>query len=397
MVIVTSSQLMQSLKLHTPPIFETILPLTETAEEIIEIQQAFRELIKAEHRLLQMSDAINHIEIIPLFEQVDKIIDSANLLRHYIKMHKKLFGFSPTYLRPYCARSDPALNSGLVPTILALKAALSSYREVEEETGVGLFPMLGTGSLPFRGGLSPERIDQVLEEYAGVATLIIQSAFRYDYPRSLVKKTIAKIKQELPKRKAKQLTDREIQAVKRIIPYFEKPYQSSIEKLAPLINLLSKKVARRRERMLHIGLFGYSRGVGNVRLPRAIPFTASLYSLGIPAEFIGTGRGIKRAKKEKLWQTISHHYLHLKDDLLSAGYFLNKENISRLAKTYPFWYDIMDDILFLEKEFGIEFGPKSAAHYEHYQITKKIYENFKEKKDISQLITLGGILRKSLG
>lgn len=394
MVIITSSQFMQSLGLYTPPIFETILPLTETAEEIIEIQQAFRELIRVEHRLLQMTDSIKHIEIIPLFEQVGKIIDAADLIRRYLKIHKKLFGFSPSYLRPYCARSDPALNSGLVPTILALKVALSSFRQVEQETGVALYPMLGTGSLPFRGGLTPDSIEKALDEYAGITTLVIQSAFRYDYPLSRVKKAIIEIKKELPKRRARCLTYREIQSIRKTIPYFENPYRHSIEKLAPLINLLSQKVARRRERMLHIGLFGYSRGIGNIKLPRAIPFTASLYSLGIPPEFIGTGRGIKNAK---LWASISSCYLHLKDDLTSAGYFLNKENLARLAKTHSFWYDIMNDIIYVEKEFNMEFGPKTAAHREHYQISKKIYDNLEQKKDISQLITYGGILRKSLG
>src|SRR3990167_4053194 len=158
MVMITSSQLSQSLGFEKAPIFETILPLTETAEEIIDIQEAFKELVGIEHRLLKMEDSIKFIEIIPLFEQVSKIIDSPAILKKYINMHKKMFGRKPQYLRPYCARSDPALNSGLIPTILALKVALSSYLDLEKETGVRFYPMLGTGSLPFRGGLSPERL-----------------------------------------------------------------------------------------------------------------------------------------------------------------------------------------------------------------------------------------------
>ena len=38
---------------------------------------------------------------------------------------------------------------------------------------------------------------------------------------------------------------------------------------------------------MHIGLFGYSREIGSVRLPRAINFTAALYSVGIPPEILG--------------------------------------------------------------------------------------------------------------
>ena len=40
---------------------------------------------------------------------------------------------------------------------------------ISERTGVPLFPMLGTGSLPFRGGVSPVTVDEALDEYAGIA------------------------------------------------------------------------------------------------------------------------------------------------------------------------------------------------------------------------------------
>lgn len=397
MVMITSSQLAESLGFEGPPIFETILPLTETAEEVIDIQKAFKELVSIEHKLLKMEDSIKHIEVIPLFEQVDKIIYSAELLMRYIHLHRKTFGFTPVYIRPYCARSDPALNSGLVPTILALKIALSSYEKVEKETGVKLYPMLGTGSLPFRGGVTPNTIEEKIEEYSGIATLVLQSAFRYDFPKAVVKKAIARLKTELPQRKAKKISLPEQEAIRKIVPFFENPYRSTIEKLAPLINALSMQVARRRERMLHIGLFGYSRGVGKVTLPRAIPFTASLYSLGIPPELIGTGRGIQEAKKKGLWSTASPYYFHLKEDMIRAGYFLNRENMRHLAKDFNGWYDLEEDVRFIEEEIGIELGPKEPSHFEHGTIAQKVYTRLKEKKDVTQLITFGGILRKSLG
>lgn len=397
MVAITSSQLAQSLGFENPPIFEMILPLTETAEEIIDIQEAFKELIGLEHRLLKMEESIQHIELIPLFEQVNKIMQSGEIITQYIKLHKKRFNRYPQYIRPYCARSDPALNSGLIPTILALKVALTEYSKVQEKTGIPLYPMLGTGSLPFRGGLTPESLNESLEEYAGVSTLTIQSAFRYDYKKSDVKKAIQRIKEELPKRRAKILDEREIHMIRTAIPGFESAYRSSIEKIAPLINILADKVIKRRERLLHIGLFGYSRGIGKVTLPRAIPFTASLYSMGIPPELIGTGRGIKTAKKKGIWDTVSKSYIHLKSDIQKAGFYLNKENIERLGKKPSGTKDIKNDILEIEKEFGIELGPKNASHLEHYSLTSKIYEKFEEGKDVSQLITYGGILRKSLG
>ncbi|OGG15132.1 phosphoenolpyruvate carboxylase [Candidatus Gottesmanbacteria bacterium RIFCSPHIGHO2_01_FULL_39_10] len=397
MVIVTSSQLAESLGFKKPPIFETILPLTETAEEVFDIQEAFKQLVSIDHRLLKMQESIQNIEIIPLFEQVEKMMHSDDLLRKYVRMLKEQYGFLPSYIRPYCARSDPALNSGLVPTVLAVKVALSKYRKLEQELGVRLYPMVGTGSLSFRGGLAPDNIDYILDEYAGVRTFTVQSAFRYDYPKSQVKKAVERLTKELPKAKAKVMPDNIYKKIEEIIPFFEISYRKSIENLAPIINAMSADFPRRRERLQHIGIWGYSRGVGKVKLPRAIPFTGALYSLGIPPEIISTGRGIKKAKKEGIWQDIAPLYPHLIDDLEKAGCFLNKENVNLLAKEIPGCYDLNEDIKSIEEEFHIELGPKSASHKDHYKTAQKVYKNLKNKKNISQLITYAGILRKSLG
>ena len=49
----------------------------------------------------------------------------------------------------------------------------------------------------------------------------------------------------------------------------------------------AKYVPKRRERKLHIGLFGYSRSLNGSILPRAIPFCCALYSIGLPPEIFG--------------------------------------------------------------------------------------------------------------
>ena len=64
-------------------------------------------------------------------------------------------------------------------------------------------------------------------------------------------------------------------------------YQAEVQELAPLVNAVARAVPRRRLRKLHVGLFGYNRASAGVTLPRAIPFCASLYSLGLPPELIG--------------------------------------------------------------------------------------------------------------
>ena len=397
MVAITSSQLSRSLGFDCDPVFEAILPLTETAEELIDIQEAFSALVGIEHKLLKLNRFIRHLEIIPLFESVSTIINSHQILKKYIRLHRERFGKNPHYIRPYCARSDPALNSGLIPTIIALKIALNRYRQLERETGIHLYPMLGTGSLPFRGGLSPDTVDKCLSEYAGVSTLIIQSAFRYDFPKKRVIEAVGKINRNITARQVKKLTAGQINSLTHVLPAFEKPYRHTVESISPLINSLSLHVAKRRERLLHIGLFGYSRGMGKIKLPRAITFTAALYSIGVPPELIGSGRGLAIASKSKVSQDLSQAYIHLKQDLILAGQYLNKDNLKRLEKINPLFKDIREDVNNIERLFKIELGPVNKLHQRHARLTSVILDRFLNKKNVSRLITMTGQLRRSLG
>jgi len=192
MGIASAAGLATQMDLHSPPLFEVILPMTESAEEMIDIQEAFAEITNLKHRLYHFDNGagLKHIEIVPLFEQVSTIIRSNEILEQYLKFHKWKFGFTPKYIRPYVARSDPALNSGIVPTMLSIKIALSRYRAFEKKYKLKLHPVVGVGTLPFRGGISPLDPENFAKEYGGIRTAIIQSAFRYDFPKPLVQKAI---------------------------------------------------------------------------------------------------------------------------------------------------------------------------------------------------------------
>lgn len=397
MVILTAASLARQYNFYSPPIFEVILPLTETSEELIGLQEAFRELSGLKHKLLGIEGLMDGIEVIPLFEQVEKIMDSTEVLDGYVSLHKQKFGFKPAYLRPYFARSDPALNSGLIPTVLAIKIALSSYLDFEKEKNIPLYPLIGTGSLPFRGGINPRSIKRFVKEYEGVKTAIIQSAFRYDYPLKEVKHGIKELTRLLPKGEQKHLTVRQVRLLKEAIPIFTKNYQMVIEGIAPLVNEVASSVPKRRERLLHIGLFGYSRGVGKVRLPRAISFTASLYSLGIPPELIGAGRGIVQAKASGLLETVLKTYIHLEEELQGAGRFLNKENLRLLARDHEVFHLVQKDVELLEQFLGIRFEPANTEEKKHQSLTYTLYRAWKANQEISELITQTGILRRSLG
>lgn len=396
--MLTAAGLTKELGFRTAPLFEAILPMTESAKEMIEVQEAFAEMTNLKHRLYGFANGrLRHLEIIPLFEQVEVMMDSDTILRTYLTLHQKKFGFTPTYLRPYVARSDPALNSGLVPTVLAIKVALAHYRVFEERYGVELFPIIGSASLPFRGGLTPETVKQFMAEYPGVRTALLQSAFRYDFDRRAVVKAVRVLERNLAKQKAVRVSSKEEQELRAVMGVFERPYRRTVEGLAPLINRVARELPKRRERVQHIGLFGYSRGVGRVKLPRAIGFTGAMYSLGIPPELVGTGKGLIAAAKMGKMGVVEKYYVNLTADLRRAGRFLNKPLVERLAKKSEVWRQISRDIEVVEQFLGEELGPQTTEELEHRKLTDVIYDKVKQRSKSFGELGEAAILRKSLG
>lgn len=399
MNIVTSDDLAEEFGFANPPIIEVILPMTKSADQILHTEQTFRKVAKLKGEIFETNKkrAFDHIDVIPLIEQVDDLTSADKIIESYLKSYKKLYGAYPALMRPFIARSDPALNAGLVPAVLATKAAISHYYHLEKKYGVKMYPIIGTGSLPFRGSVNPENISEAINEYAGIRTITLQSAFKYDYPLETVKKAIKFIDKTLPTLKPTILTQAQVQKIVAINHMFMKPYASSIEKLAPLINQVAKHIPPRRERMLHIGLYGYSRGIGKVSLPRAITFTASLYSLGVPPELIGTGRGLRAAQIAGDLPLIKKLYVNLKRDLIHAGKYLNKENLAALVKLYPEFQNVAHDIAEIEDILNIQLGPHKNHHFLHRNVVSSIFYKMQMNVDFSAEIVEAAKLRKSLG
>lgn len=394
MNILSANDFAGEVGLHAPPIFEVILPMTKNAEQLIHIQKTFKKAAQLKCQIMDNKKCkrFDHIEIIPLFESTNDLININVVLEKYIQLYKKEFGSKPEYLRPFIARSDPALNAGLVPAVISAKVALTHIYNIGKKHGIEMFPIFGTGSLPFRGGVNPDTIKETLKEYAGIRTLTIQSAFKYDYPEKKVNDALKFIRATLPKLKPNILTKTEIENVKKMNAVFEHEYKKVIEQLAPLINKVATFIPSRRERMLHVGLFGYARGEGKISLPRAISFTAAFYSLGVPPEFIGTGMGL-----QKYGKSLKKLYLNLVPDLTHAGKYLNKENLDLLSKKYPAFNDIKKSIELIEKYLGIELGPKKHHHFVHRNLTSTIYHKMQMGADFSQEIEQAAEIRKSLG
>jgi phosphoenolpyruvate carboxylase len=324
-------------------------------------------------------------------------MNSDDILDEYVMLHKKKFKFTPLYLRPYLARSDPALNAGIVATVLAIKVALSKYKIFSKKTGIILYPIIGSASLPFRGGLTPHSVEAFANEYKGVRTALIQSAFRYDYDKKDVITGITQLEKLLPQNQAMDISMKDEEKLRELVAIFEGFYQPTVEGIADDINTVATSLPRRRERVQHVGLFGYSRGVGKVKLPRAIGFTAALYSIGVPPELIGTGRGLRKAESLGYREIIEKYYINLKSDLIRAGRYLNKENLKRLVNKDSIWKDVLVDVSEIEKYLGQLLLPKTKEEKKHQKITTQIAKRLDSGESIAKLIEEAAVLRKSLG
>jgi phosphoenolpyruvate carboxylase len=398
MAILTADDLAHEIGFHAPPIFEVILPMTKNAKQLLNVKKTFHEVENFKRQAFKTKRLDEHeFHVIPLFEGVDNLCQSDKVLSEYIDMYKDEFGKEPPYMRPFMARSDPSLNAGVIPAVLSNKVALQNFNDVGAKYDIPMYPIIGPGCLPFRGGVNPHNIKETIAEYSGIRTITIQSGFRYDYPFEEVKEAIGYIEKTLPTLSFMPLTQKEIEDVNKVNKIFGELYTATVERASELINKVASKIPGRRERMLHIGLFGYSRGVGKVSLPRAISFTAALYSLGVPPEFIGSGRGIKEAIKNGTIGTIEKHYINLRADFIHAGKFLNKENLNELSKLYPVFEDIKTDVQEMENYLGVELGPIKSKHFIHRNLVSSIFLHMKENEDFTDELEKAAAIRRSLG
>jgi len=269
------------------PVFEVILPMTSSSSCLNRIHSYYRDFVKGKERL-QLADGVtvkewigefrpDEINVIPLFEDYEGMLNAARITGEYLD------GKDLTGQRVFLARSDPAMNYGMVSATILNRIALRDFRDLEEESGVKLYPIIGMGSAPFRGNLRPDNVREVTGEYSGAYTFTVQSSFKYDHEPSEVIGGIRELRSAKPGRASDIDTDRALE----IISAYCREYRRQVMDLVDIINRVARYVPGRRKRKLHIGLFGYARSMGNVSLPRAITFTAALYSLGVPPEVLG--------------------------------------------------------------------------------------------------------------
>jgi phosphoenolpyruvate carboxylase len=398
------------------PIFEVILPFTTEAKEIIMLFNYYKKAIVADederiYKSITTKDWIGDfkpkkIKVIPLVEDFESTLHVDKIVRPYIEAVK------PKHQRVFIARSDPALNYGLLCAVLLSKIALGKLKRLEKEQNIEISPILGAGSKPFRGHLSPDNIDNFLEEYKGLSTVTIQSAFRYDYPTEQVKECINILNRSLPNGDPEPVDTNEEGILLNILDKCKRQYESQIQELAPFINSVSVYVPQRRARKLHIGLFGYSRCVAGVCLPRAISFATALYSIGIPPEFIGMK--VLNQLKDREWELLQRYYLKMEHDLNIVGEYVSWENINLLIemnqkaaqtssmdpeKLERSLASISNDLKTVEEKLKVKLGPKGISQRKHENFTNNFILSYLQRDDTEAKKALleSAKLRKCLG
>lgn len=366
---------------ETPPIFEVILPMTMSSQSLNRVYYYYKDFVVGKETQpfypgdIKISEWIGEcnpkaINVIPLFEDKEHMLESHNIMREYLK------GKDIKHQRVFLARSDPAMNYSMVSAILCNKIALQRLRKLSEETGVKIYPILGAGSAPFRGHLTPNTVDMVLEEYPDVQTFTVQSAFKYDHSVPSVISAVNKLKSSEMMRGYDIDEGRCIEIIDKV----STEYRRIIEHLAPIINHIAGFVPKRRMRKLHVGLFGYARSVGKVTLPRVISFCAACYSIGLPPEIIGL-----KVLTDYDIQCMKDMHVNFMFDIKTAMSYFNEDV-----------YSILPDEV--RKSLKLDWG-SYKTNIDHKAVTSRIIDAIKSKNstNIQGMLVEAAHIRKFLG
>ncbi len=366
------------------PIFEVAIPMTTDHMELVRVAEYYKQYVAGKQRKsltegdVKISEWIGEfmpesINVIPLIEDKETILNPEGVVEGYIQKEK-----IKDYQRVWLARSDPALNYGSLATVLMLKVSLQKLSAIAEKHSIEILPILGCGSSPFRGNFKPTNVRNCMKGYPSVYTYTIQSAFKYDYPINQVSEAVTQLNETKPMKPVPADEKKCIEIIEKL----QTEYQKQVKIIAPYANEMSSCIPGRRKRKLHIGLFGYSRSVNSIKLPRAITFCSTLYSYGLPPEVLGLN-----ALNEGDIDFIRSIYSNFDSDLADSLRYLNKDNLNIFPK------EIAQAI---EKSSKLT---KFETDEKHKKITSIIADDFRKKnfKLVSENIIRAGFIRGFLG
>ncbi|MCK8624430.1 phosphoenolpyruvate carboxylase [Apilactobacillus xinyiensis] len=356
------------LEFDNRPLFEAILPMTRNADQLIAMEDKFAALAKFKNEEFKnVHPNSDKLQMIPLFESFESQFNAPKILKKFVDMYQDHFGRPIEYLRVFLAGSDSALSNGFLNSIIGNKLALSKLGAFSKESGLPVYPIAGTGSTIFRGGLAPNLVDRYLEEFPGLKTATIQSAFRYDFPLDEVKPAIAKLRTGLQNSKFNIINSDDEKVLLEIAEKTAKEYHVTLDPLIDDLQAVFDAFPKRRDRHQHVGIIGYSRDVDGYKMPRAITFTGALYSVGIPPELIGSGRILKKLSSKE-FSILEKYYPNIRNDFAHVMKYFSPDALEVLKQHNSAWKGVEEDIEAMDELFGIKAGPVTKDQIKHAQL-----------------------------
>lgn len=212
-----------------------------------------------------------------------------------------------------------------------------------------------------------------MNDFGGLKTVTIQSSLIYDCDRQSTVKLIKRISDDLQKTKPVNYSAEQRDEILKLIGIFTKNYLKTFYLIIDSIKAMSDFFPNQRDRLARKGSIGYARDVPRpaylgscIRdkklsrelrrlqvtdtlpdLPRAIKYTGALYSIGLPPEFIGTGRGLKEADDRGLLDVLlTEYYPGLRGDLNFSQQFLNLK-VARDFMPYTAFKQVQQDVKYV--------------------------------------------------
>ena len=340
-------------QINQQAIFEIIVPMIENGRELIQLQERINSVIELGNKNYEIQFPPNCVRIIPLLESVPALIKVDAILEEYYQ-DSLAMGYDADNIRIMFARSDSAMSYGMLSSALAVLIAIDKSYKWAAKTNTEVAPILGCGALPFRGHLTEANLETILRNYAGIRTFTIQSGLRYDHGETSARNVAARLKDRAPLTVAVAFEPADIDFMTECIGISTKFYMQTFLKTIGTVEKIANFIPKNRDRLssTKTGL-EYVREIINLEeiaelitdeslqaelleidtnipctVPRAISFTASMYTLGLPPEFIGIGRCL---------------------NVIVSKY--GNEGIARLLDCYPQLYD---DLSFAAKYVNLK-------------------------------------------